>query len=87
MPDEYSAFSRTLTSPAEDGFAITPHDTNDLAAATKAIYVGGAGAVSLVTVRGTTLTFGGLAAGSILPVRATRVRSTGTTATLLVGLV
>lgn len=73
--------------PANDAFAITPHDTNDLAQTTRGIYIGGAGAVAVITQAGTTVTFSGAAAGSVIPVSVSRVLSTGTTATNLVGLV
>jgi hypothetical protein len=51
-----------------------------------ALYVGGAGAAALVTADGQTVTFSGLAAGSILPVSFTKLMSTNTDATLCVGL-
>lgn len=87
MPtDAFSNQNPGLSAPASDGFAITPNDGADLARVPRAIFVGGAGAVALVTKRGTTLTFSGLTAGTILPVRANRVLATGTTATLLIGL-
>lgn len=80
-------FTNGPTSPtAFDGAAITPSDTVDLPAPARAIYVGGAGNISLITLKGTTLTFQGLLAGQILPVAAARVRATGTTATNLIAL-
>lgn len=84
--DRFDKHAAGLMTPADDGFAITPHDTNDLARTPRSIYVGGAGNIVLVTFKGTELTFNGLAAGSVLPVRANKVKSTGTTATGLVGL-
>lgn len=69
---------------ASDAFAITPHDTTVQRA--KSIYVGGAGAVAVKTEDGTTLTFAAVPVGTILPIRTTLVLSTGTTATLLIGL-
>lgn len=64
--------------------AITPHDTN--ANAFDAIYVGGAGNVSVETVGGQITTFTAPAVGSTLYIKTRRVRATGTTATNLVGL-
>lgn len=87
MPDQFEDNSSGLDSPASDAFAIAPADGADLAQTVRAIYVGGAGDISLVTKGGTTLTFTGLQAGSILPVRAARVRLTSTTATGLIGMV
>lgn len=87
MPtDRFDKHAAGLMTPAEDGFAISPHDTNDLARTPRSIFVGGAGSIVLVTAKGTELTFNGLAAGSVLPVRASKVKATGTSATFLVGL-
>ena len=79
---------RALDSASYGGANITPNDTNLLARITRSIYVGGAGAVA-VTLAGdgtTVTTFSAVPVGTVLPVAATRVMSTGTTATLLVGL-
>jgi hypothetical protein len=70
-----------------DGVAITPSDTVDIPnGPIRSIWVGGAGNVALITLAGTTVTFAGCPAGSLLPVMASRVMATNTTATLLVGL-
>ncbi len=69
---------------ASDAFAITPHDTTVQRA--KGIYVGGAGDVAVKTEDGTTVTFTAPPVGTILPIRTTLILSTGTTATLLIGL-
>lgn len=80
--------ARRTSSTYQDGFAITPHDSNnygtDLYA--DAIWVGGAGVVVLVKPDGNTLSFTATA-GTIIPVKSKRVNSTSTTATLLIGLV
>ncbi len=79
---------RTDTSTAWFIFAITPHDSNPLTALCRGVYVGGAGDVALICEDNTSaVTFVGVLAGTILPVRAKKVLSTGTTATNLVGLV
>jgi hypothetical protein len=79
---------RTDTSTAWFVFAITPNDSVDLAAFIRGIYVGGTGDVALICEDNTAaVTFVGVPTGTILPVRAKRVLSTGTTATNLVGLV
>lgn len=69
---------------------ITPSDTVNIvdpagAPLPDAIYVGGAGVVAAVFQDGTVVNFT-VVAGEILPVRIKRVNTTGTTATLLVGL-
>jgi hypothetical protein len=72
---------------AEECFAITPADDADLPRATKAIYIGLAGDVALIPVRGDSpVIFRNLAAGSILDVRVRAVLATGTTAGGVVGL-
>lgn len=74
-------------SPAWDAAAITPHDsTNITGAPTRAVYVGGAGNVVAVMASGNVVTFTGVPAGTILPIRVDRVNSTSTTATSLVAL-
>lgn len=66
--------------------AITKSDTVIIPQGmTHGIYVGGAGDVVVVFEDGSTCTFA-CGAGQILPVRAVRVHSTGTTATGLVAL-
>lgn len=77
-----------LSGPANEARAVTPHNTNDLPDGCRALYVGGAGDISLITAfgDGTAVVFVGVPAGTILPVRCRRVRATGTTATNLVAL-
>lgn len=69
-----------LDSPASNLANVTPSDSEDLAFVSRAIYVGGAGALSVITAGGQTITLPALIAGWH-PIRATRIRSTGTTAT------
>ena len=47
------------------------------------LYVGGTGNVSVVTLGGDIITFAGVPAGTTLPIQVVRLRSTGTTATLI----
>jgi hypothetical protein len=86
MSDTFEQTATGLDSPAKNAFAVTPHDTNALTSDTRGIYIGGAGDMVLVTTGGETVTFVGLPAGFILPVRANIIKSTGTTATNIVGL-
>lgn len=79
--------SQDATMPAQQAFEITPTDTTAFASPARAIYVGGAGNIALITFAGTSITFNGLLTGSILPVGAQRINSTNTTATNLVGLI
>lgn len=81
-----------LDSPARELFAITPHDSTNFNQAIRGIYVGSGGDIAVVTqdttgADRTVVVFKNAVAGSIIPVQATRVNSTSTTATDLVGLV
>ena len=87
MTDRFKSTSSGINGPANDGFIIAPDDGLDLNEITRAIFIGSGGDISLVTKNGTLLTFSGLGAGSLLPVRASRVHATGTTASNIVGLV
>lgn len=75
-----------VTAPPRRFFSITPHNTNPLAEVTRAIYVGGAGDI---VVRGAEdsadVTFKAVPVGVTIVGQFTHVRSTGTTATFLVG--
>lgn len=64
--------------------AITPSDTAQQTY--KAIYVGGAGNLAVEMESGDQVTFTAPPVGTLLPLRVRKVRSTGTTATLLIGL-
>lgn len=86
MTDRFQARSEDQTGAIRRGAAIVPNDAADLAAETRAIYVGSAGDVAVVLISGDVLTFAGVPAGTLLPVRAIRVKATGTTAGLLLGL-
>lgn len=83
-------FRRSIDSPmtpAERCFAVTPDDHAELPRATKAIYIGEGGDVTLVTVRSKTpVKFRNLQSGSILDVRVRAIHATGTTARDIVGL-
>ena len=79
--DTFSRQRRETDDPAAHAAAVTPHNTNDLTTATRGIYVGASGDVKVDMLGGETgITFVGLAAGIIHPIRATRIYSTGTTA-------
>lgn len=67
-----------------DGAAVTPSDTTQTPF--RAIYVGGAGNLSVVAESGATVTFIAPPVGSIIPIRGVKVNATLTTATNLVAL-
>lgn len=87
MPDTFDNYKNIgLDSPAENGFSITPNDGADVAFITRKIYVGGAGNIALITKKGDTIIYVAVPVGTTLDVRASRVLSTGTSATNLLGL-
>lgn len=65
---------------------VTPSDSVDLDRPMRALYVGGTGTVTLALLDNSTVLFTAVPVGAILPVQFRRVNSTGTTATLLVGM-
>jgi len=85
--DHYRSYDRGLNAPAADAFAITPNNSADLAVAARAVYVGGAGDLEVVTLAGTTVLFAGVPSGTTIPCSVARVRAANTTATSIVGLV
>lgn len=85
--DIYNEAQDMLTAPGSASEAITPHDTNELTEGpSRAIYVGVTGnlTVRLLNDDDDTL-FSNVPVG-IFPIRASHVRSTGTTATNLVAM-
>ena len=73
--------------PARSAVAVTPHDSNNLAQASRALYVGVAGDISVEMLgSGSAIIFKAVPAGTILPIQVTRVNSTSTTATNITAL-
>ena len=85
--DPFAKTADSVIAPAADCFDITPSDTDELAKGTKAVFIGVGGDLVIQSVDGTQdVTFRNLTDGSVLPVRLRAVRSTGTTASNLIGL-
>ncbi len=77
----------SVTAPASYAVAITPSNSVDLTVPCRAIYVGGAGNITVDMLNsGTNLAFNGAVAGSTIAIRVKRVYSTGTSATSLLCL-
>lgn len=74
------------SNPAQYAAVVTPSDTESFTQTARALYIGGAGNVNVVLPDGSDVLFVGLAAGSILPVRCTRVNDADTTASDIVAL-
>lgn len=87
MSNEFSSVADSPMQSARNLAAVTPNDSTDLPNVSKALWIGGAGNVSIIAADDSAaVLISGVAAGTILPIRAKRVRSTDTTATLIVNL-
>lgn len=93
VSDKFQKQETGLDSPAEDGFTITPDNNANLSEYPRAIYVGGAGDIVLVTKKGTELIFYGCLVGTVIPIRVKKILvnssdspTVTTTATNLIGL-
>lgn len=84
--DYFQSYSDQASDPARRAFAIIPNDTTELAITPKALLVGAAGNLVLRAIDSTDDVTIAALAGQIVPVRASFIRSTGTTATQIVGL-
>lgn len=87
LPGNQAGQAARATAPSSSQFLITPDNDNDLPATTRGVAFATAGAIKVTTANGETLIIpsGALAAGIVHPVRWTRVHSTGTTASGIVG--
>jgi hypothetical protein len=86
MPDKFAFFETKPADPARGGAAVVPTDGLDLAQVTRAVYVGGAGNLTVRMADGAALTFTAVPVGSLLPIRVDQVQATGTTATNILAL-
>ena len=85
MPDRFSKTLDWSDCPPRRAVAVTPSDSADLADVTTRIYVGGAGAISLIMADdASAVTLAAVPVGSYLDIRVRRINATGTTATNLV---
>ena len=84
--DGFSTHRGGLDGPYTKGEAVTPHDVDELANVSRAIWVGGAGAVTALMADDSVLTFAAVPAGELLKIRAKRINDTGTDATSIVAL-
>lgn len=71
----------------EDAVAVTPsNSTDDPAGPFAGFYTGSGGDISVVTARGSTVTFASTPAGVVMTCAIKRVRTTGTAATGVLGM-
>ena len=82
MSDQWASQSTGINGPARNAASVTPSDGTDLPDTARALYIGGAGDVAVITVGGQTETFT-VPAGLLLPLCIERVLATGTTATAI----
>lgn len=75
-----------VSSPARDAFAVTPDDTAHLPRLPKALLAGSAGIITLRAVDAAADVAVNVVAGQLVPIRASHVRASGTTATSIVAL-
>ena len=86
MTDYWQQLRNEEWGPAQNASAVTPNDSEDLTVVARGLYVGSAGDVKVDMLGSGTVTFVAVQTGTILPVRAARVYSTGTTATSIIAL-
>jgi hypothetical protein len=84
--DNFSAFPTTPISPARSASTVVPNDTGDLPHISRALYIGQTGALTVEMADGDEVTFEGVPAGSMLPIRVAKVKATGTTAAAVLSL-
>lgn len=85
MTDQFASRTPGLESPAANAAEISPSDTTDLTAGTRALYVGIAGDIRVTMAAGQVVTL--LSAGpGVVPLRVRRVHATGTSAAAIVAL-
>lgn len=70
----------------EHALAVTPSDSAELLYFSSALYVGGAGHLTVITMSGETVEFRAVPVGTVIKLRVKQVLSTGTTATFIVAL-
>lgn len=75
----------SASSPFYKFVAVTPSDATVIPK-TRGLWIGGAGAISVRDCEGNTTLLSGIPAGTLLNIQVDQVRSTSTTATLIVAL-
>lgn len=89
MADTWGGKDNSISGPAGSAVAIDLSSTDaTLGYVSRGIYVGGAGdvKVDMAGPQAGTVTFSAVPAGTLLPIRVSKVYKTGTTATLLIAV-
>ncbi len=85
--DPFAAVADSLIAPPREAFPITPQNSVALPAATKAIYVGTGGDITLRAVGSANdVLIRNVPGGTVLAIRVAAIQATGTTAADIVGL-
>lgn len=85
--DLFLSHQASLDSPYTKAAAITKSDADELSFVTRAIYVGGAGDISVILADDTAaVLLKAVPVGTLLRIRAKQVKATDTTASLLIAL-
>ena len=79
-------FTADQAAPGRSWVSVTPHDSTNLPAGCRALFVTAAGDVALVGDDDVAVTFAGIPAATILPLGPKRVNSTNTTATGIIAI-
>lgn len=80
MADQQAGFQEGLTSPADNQVLVIPSDSTDLSYTSRALWVGTPGDLVITPAAGGSDVTYTVQAGTILPIRVSRVKATGTTA-------
>ena len=75
-----------FTMPYTHAVAVTPSDTLTLATASRALWIGSTGTLTVVMSDGYTVEFQGVPSGFLLPIICLQVKNTGTSASNIVAL-
>jgi len=84
VTDFFKGWLSSLDAPAEDHFPIVIGAA--FRYASRGIYVGAGGDISVTSVKGTTVVYPAVPQGTVLPVRTVMVNAAGTVASGLVGM-
>jgi len=84
--DLFEQYKPGLTAPAPDAEEVTPSDDTDLTYVTRAVWVGGEGDLEVIMASGSTVVYHSVPAGTLLPIRVSRVKAGNTTATNIVAV-
>lgn len=84
--DDYRAYQDSLITPPENAVSVTPDDDTDLTNVSRAIYIGAAGNLLVTMLKGNDVSFLNVPSGTLLPIRVSRIKATGTTASGIVSV-